>query len=68
MPYFKRRVKLKISSHMKNTIVDLDPSIKKQFLKLTIPRTFVYGEKSLPENTGEVGPDAPEPSELEAQY
>jgi len=47
-------------------LVELDPSIKEQFLKLTIPCTFVYGEKSLPENTGEVGPDAPEPSELEA--
>ena len=47
-------------------LVELDPSIKVQFLKLTIPCTFVYGEKSLPENTGEVGPDAPEPGELEA--
>lgn len=48
-------------------LVELDPSIKEQFLKLAIPCTFIYGEKSLPENTGEVGPDAPEPSELEAR-
>jgi len=47
-------------------LVELDPSIKERFLNLTIPCTFVYGEKSLPRNTGEVGPDAPEPRELEA--
>ena len=47
-------------------LVELDPSFKEQFLNLTIPRTFIYGEKSLPGNTGEVGADAPEPRELEA--
>jgi pimeloyl-ACP methyl ester carboxylesterase len=47
-------------------LVELDPSLKERFLNLTIPCMFVYGEKSLPENTGEVGPDSPEPGELEA--
>jgi pimeloyl-ACP methyl ester carboxylesterase len=48
-------------------LVELNPSIKELFLKLSIPRTFIYGERSLPANTGEVSPDAPEPSELEAR-
>ncbi|MEH6556975.1 MAG: alpha/beta hydrolase [Oceanicoccus sp.] len=48
-------------------LVALDPSIKERFLNLTIPCTFVYGEKSLPENTDEVGPDSPDPNELKAR-
>jgi pimeloyl-ACP methyl ester carboxylesterase len=48
------------------SLVELDPSLKNKFFRLSIPRTFIYGEKSLPENSGEVGPDTPEPSELEA--
>ena len=47
-------------------LVELDSSLKKRFLELSIPCTFIYGEHSLPANTGEVGADAPEPSELEA--
>jgi len=47
-------------------LVEIDPSFKEQFLELSILRTFIYGEKSLPENTGGAGADAPEPSELEA--
>ncbi|MBC7814583.1 MAG: alpha/beta hydrolase [Burkholderiales bacterium] len=46
-------------------MVQLEPALKEQFLKLSIPRTFVYGENSLPENTGGVQPDAPDPKELE---
>ncbi len=48
------------------SLVNLDPSLKEKFLNLDIPRTFIYGEHSLPENTGEAEPDAPEPGELEA--
>jgi pimeloyl-ACP methyl ester carboxylesterase len=47
-------------------LVELDPSLKGQYLNLTIPRTFIYGERSLPENSGGVGADAPDPSELKA--
>jgi pimeloyl-ACP methyl ester carboxylesterase len=47
-------------------LVEIDPTVKEQFFELPIPCTFIYGEKSLPENSGEVGADAPEPSELEA--
>lgn len=45
-------------------LTEPDLSIKARFLKLTILCKSVYGEKSLPENTGEVGPGALEPSEL----
>ncbi|MCP4878076.1 MAG: alpha/beta hydrolase [Gammaproteobacteria bacterium] len=48
------------------SLVEIDPSVKDQFYELPIPRTFIYGEKSLPENSGEVGADAPEPGKLEA--
>jgi len=47
-------------------LVELDPSIEARFLNLTIPCTFVYGEKSMPKNAHEAGPDAPEPGKLEA--
>lgn len=46
-------------------LVELEASFKEKFLQLPIPRTFVYGEKSLPENTGKVLADAPDPKELE---
>ena len=46
-------------------LVELDPSFKERFFQLPIPRTFVYGEKTLPENTGKVLADAPDPRELE---
>ena len=45
-------------------IVDLDPMFKGNFFGLQIPRTFVYGEKSLPENTGKIKADIPDPKEL----
>jgi pimeloyl-ACP methyl ester carboxylesterase len=47
-------------------LVELEPSFKERFLQLPIPRTYIYGEKSLPENSGEVRADAPDPKELEA--
>ena len=45
-------------------LVELDPSIKERYLAMTIPRTFIYGEKSLPTNTGKILADAPDPDEL----
>ncbi len=48
------------------SLVNLDPDLKDNFYNLFIPRTFIYGEESLPENSGETSPDAPEPGELEA--
>lgn len=45
-------------------LVNLDPEIKQKFFALPMKRTFVYGEASLPENTGEVTADAPDPDEL----
>lgn len=47
-------------------LVEVDNSLKDRFLDLPFPRTFIYGEWSLPENAGAVGPDAPDPNELEA--
>jgi pimeloyl-ACP methyl ester carboxylesterase len=47
-------------------LVELDPTFKAQFLELPIPRTFIYGAESLPKDRNEVGPDAPDPDELEA--
>jgi pimeloyl-ACP methyl ester carboxylesterase len=47
-------------------LVEIDDSLKDRFFRLSVPRTFIYGEKSLPENAGGVGPDAPDPEELKA--
>lgn len=44
-------------------LVNLDPEFKQKFFSLPMKRTFVYGEASLPENTGEVAVDAPDPNE-----
>ena len=46
-------------------LVKLDPTFKDKFLKLSIPRTFIYGEESLPKDLNEIQPDAPDPKELE---
>lgn len=46
-------------------LVELDPKFKERFQKLSIPRTFIYGEKSLPIDRNKVQPDAPNPVELE---
>jgi len=46
-------------------LVELDATFKEQFQKLSIPRTFIYGEESLPKDRNEVQPDSPDPDELE---
>lgn len=46
-------------------LVDLEPGFKQKFFSLQMKRTFVYGEASLPENTGEITADAPDPNELQ---
>lgn len=43
-------------------LVDLDPGLGAAFLTLDLPRTFVYGERSLAENPGSA--DVPDPLEL----
>tara|TARA_R110002111_G_scaffold553_1_gene4643 strand:+ start:93 stop:899 length:807 start_codon:yes stop_codon:yes gene_type:complete len=48
------------------SLVELDPLLKNRFLNLTIPRTFIYGENSLPGGAVKVSPDAPDPGELKA--
>ena len=48
------------------SLVELDATFKEQFRKLSIPRTFIYGEESFPKDRVEVQPDAPDPNELEA--
>ena len=48
------------------SLVQLDPNLKARYFRLPIPRTFMYGEHSLPERTGAVRADAPDPRELEA--
>jgi pimeloyl-ACP methyl ester carboxylesterase len=45
-------------------LVELDATLKDRFQKLSIPRTFIYGERSLPEDRNQVRPDAPDPDEL----
>jgi pimeloyl-ACP methyl ester carboxylesterase len=46
-------------------LVELDATFKEQFQKLSIPRTFIYGEESLPKDRNKVQPDAPDPDEME---
>ena len=45
-------------------LVNLNDELKSSFFKLPMKCTFVYGEHSLPENTGKITPDAPNPNEL----
>jgi pimeloyl-ACP methyl ester carboxylesterase len=45
-------------------LVNLDASIKETWFKMSIPRSFIIGEKSLPHVLGERLPDAPNPEEL----
>ena len=49
-----------------HALVDVDDSLIDQFCALSIPRTFVYGEKSVPSNADEAGADAPFPDKLRA--
>jgi pimeloyl-ACP methyl ester carboxylesterase len=46
-------------------LVELGETFKGQFQKMPIPRTFIYGEKSLPKDRSEERPDVPDPDELE---
>lgn len=48
-------------------LVTLPADFKQQFFDLTMPRVFVYGANSLPEVTGEITADAPDPVELGQQ-
>jgi pimeloyl-ACP methyl ester carboxylesterase len=45
-------------------LVNLDETIKEKWFKMDIPRSFIIGEKSLPNVLGERLPDAPYPEEL----
>jgi pimeloyl-ACP methyl ester carboxylesterase len=45
-------------------LVNLDATIKEKWFKMDIPRSFIIGEKSLPNVLGERLPDAPYPEEL----
>ena len=45
-------------------LVDLDETFKELFKELSIPRTFIYGEKSIPKDRCTSRPDAPDPYEL----
>lgn len=45
-------------------LVDLDPALKPAFLSAHLPRTFIYGARSLTESLG--APDVPDPAELQA--
>lgn len=47
-----------------NALVNLDEGFKDLFFSIPTKRTFVWGEESLPENTGKITPDAPDPYEL----
>jgi len=46
-------------------LVELDETFKEQFQGLSIPRTFIYGEDSLPKDRNKVKPDAPDPDEMQ---
>jgi pimeloyl-ACP methyl ester carboxylesterase len=45
-------------------LVNLDAAVKEAWFRMTIPRSFIIGEKSLPHVLGERLPDAPNPEEL----
>lgn len=49
------------SSH---SLVNLPEDFKERFFALPVKTTYVFGEKSLPENPGESTPDTPDPDEL----
>jgi pimeloyl-ACP methyl ester carboxylesterase len=51
--------------HSAKGMVDLPQDYTDALYALTIPRTFIYGAKNLPENNdGEIWPDSPEPQTL----
>jgi len=47
-------------------LVNVEETLMNEFLTMPIPRTFIYGEKSVPSNAEEVGADTPFPNELHA--
>lgn len=47
-------------------LVGVEETLMNKFLSMSIPRTFIYGEKSVPSNPDEVGADTPLPDELNA--
>jgi pimeloyl-ACP methyl ester carboxylesterase len=49
------------------SLVNLPEDFVERFLSLDIPRTFVYGEKTFPNKSGEITPDTPDPDLLAAR-
>lgn len=47
-------------------LVDLDPGLEADFLSMTIPRAFLYGERTVPKDAADVSPDTPDPAKLRA--
>jgi pimeloyl-ACP methyl ester carboxylesterase len=47
-------------------LVGIDDTFLETFLSMSIPRTFVYGEKTVPATKDDAGPDTPFPDELHA--
>jgi pimeloyl-ACP methyl ester carboxylesterase len=48
------------------SLVTLDDGFKDRYLGLSMRRTFIYGERSLPKRSEDVLADAPDPRELQA--
>jgi len=48
------------------SLVNLDDAFKDRYLSLPMRRTFIYGERSLPNRPEDVTADAPDPRELQA--
>ena len=45
-------------------MVNISSDFKERFLRLDVPRTFIYGQQNYPCEGGTVRPDAPDPREL----
>ncbi|MEM9585255.1 MAG: alpha/beta hydrolase [Pseudomonadota bacterium] len=52
------------NAHALNGVQD---TLLEEFLSLTIPRTFIYGKKSMPATPEAAGPDTPWPDDLRAK-
>lgn len=52
--------------HSSVSLVNLDPDFKDHFLHLKLPICFIYGQQNLPENSGKVLADAPDPELLQS--
>ena len=46
------------------TLVNIPSDFKERFLRLDVPRTFIYGRQDYPGEGAPVRPDAPDPQEL----